>query len=202
MHADVGKHRRLPRARRVGAPFGLLLALRVDRLRQPVLDVSAVHRHDAAEFARCHHFARLPRHGVTGVVQCDEEAALLGFRQRHQRLSFGKRRRQRLVADDVDAGFQKSSGDRRTQMGGRDDDHRLDAVRPRRFGLCHRMVVSIAALRRDADLGGRCRGVFGIRRQRTRHQRDLVVEPYGQPMNRADEGVAAASNHADRQAFA
>ena len=87
-------------------------------------------------------------------------------------------------------------------MVGRDDDHRLDAVRPRRFGFRHGMVVGIAALWRDADLGRRGRRIFGVGGQCAGHQGDLVIEPHGEAMHRADEGIAAASDHADRQALA
>jgi hypothetical protein len=127
---------------------------------------------------------------------------LLRFGQRHQRLRLLKRRRQRLVADHVDAGFEEGGGDRRVQMVGRDDDHCLDAVRPCRLGLRHGAVVGIATLRRDADLGGGGRGIVRIRRQRAGDQRDLIVEPHRQPVHGADEGIAAASDHSNSQALA
>ena len=135
MHADVGQHRRLAGARRIGAPLRLLLALRVDRQRQPVLDVGGVHGDDPPELAGRHHLARLPDHGVAGVVERHDELAFSRARQRHQRLGLGKRGRQRLVADHVDAGLEKGRRHRRMQMIGRHDDDRLDAVGPRRLGL-------------------------------------------------------------------
>ena len=161
-----------------------------------------MHGNDPAEFAGRHHLARLPDHGVAGVVERHDEPAVFRARQRHQRLGLGQRRRQRLVADHVDAGFEERGGDRRVQMVGRDDNDGFDAVGPRGFRLRHRAIVGIAALRRDADLGGGCGCVFGVRGQRAGNQRDLVVEPHGQPVHGADEGVAAAAHHADPQAFA
>ena len=50
--ADVGEAGRAAGARRVGAPFGLLLAVGVDRQGQPVLDVFGAHDADVAERAR------------------------------------------------------------------------------------------------------------------------------------------------------
>ena len=63
----------------------------------------------------------------------------------------------------------------------------------------HRAIVGIAAVGRDADLGGRGGGVVGIGRQRAGDQRDAVVEPHRQAVHGADEGVAAAADHADPQ---
>ena len=62
MDADVGQHRRLAGARRIGAPFGLLVAVRVDRQSQPVLDIGGVDGDDASELAGRHHLARLADH--------------------------------------------------------------------------------------------------------------------------------------------
>ena len=154
------------------------------------------------ELARRDHLARLPDHGVAGVVERHDELALPRPRQRHQRLGLGERRRQRLVADHVDAGFEEGGGDRRVQMVGRDDDHGLDAVGPGRFGARHLAVVGIAAVGGESDLGRRRRGILRIGGQRAGDQRDLVVEPHRQPVHGADEGVAAAADHADPQPFA
>ena len=57
-------------------------------------------------------------------------------------------------------------------------DDRLDAVGPRRLGARHLAVVGIAAVGREADLGGRGGGVLRIGRQRAGDQRDPVVEPH------------------------
>ena len=124
------------------------------------------------------------------------------LRQRHQRLRFGERGRQRLVADHVDAGLEEGGGDRRMQMVGRDDDDRLDAVGPGRLGPRHLAVIGIAAVGGEADVGSRRGRVRRVGRQRAGHQRDLVVEPHRQPMHRADEGVAPAADHADPQPIA
>ena len=45
--ADIGETGRSAGARRIGAPFRLFLALRVDRLREPFLDIGGV---DDAQF--------------------------------------------------------------------------------------------------------------------------------------------------------
>ena len=130
MDADVGKHCRLAGARRVGAPLSLLLAVGVDRLGQPVLDIGGMYGDEPSELTVRHHFARLADHRVAGVVERHEEFAPPRGGQRDQRLRVGQRGRQRLVADHVDARLQEGRCDRRMQMVGRHDDDRLDAVRP------------------------------------------------------------------------
>ena len=42
MDADIGEAGRLAGARRIGAPFRLLLAVGIDRQRQPVLDIGGM----------------------------------------------------------------------------------------------------------------------------------------------------------------
>ena len=69
----------------------------------------------------------------------------------------------------------------------RDDDHRLDTVRARRFGARHFAIVGITAVGGDADLGGGQGGIFGIGRQRAGDQNDAVVEPHRQPVHGVDD---------------
>ncbi len=90
MDADIGEHRRLAGARRIRAPLRLLLALGIDRQRQPVLHIGGMDGDDLAEFAGRHHLARLPHHGVAGVVERDDELPPERPRERHQRLGFGR----------------------------------------------------------------------------------------------------------------
>ena len=103
----------------------------VDRQRQPVLDIARVHGDELAELARRDHLARLPHHGVAGVVQRDEEVALPRSSPAPRSAS--------ASASVVDSGLsqitsmpasRKARGDRRVQVVRRDDDDRLDAVRP------------------------------------------------------------------------
>ena len=73
VHADVGQARRGAGARGIGAPFRLFLALGVDRMGQPILDIGGVDDADVAEFAGRDHLARLPHHGIAGVVERHRE---------------------------------------------------------------------------------------------------------------------------------
>ena len=76
-------------------------------------------------------------------------------------------------------------------------DDRLDAVGPRRLGARHLAPVGIAAVGRDAEVGGRGGGVRRVGRERAGDQRDPVVEPHREAVHGADEGVAAAADHPD-----
>ncbi len=186
---------------RAGSPLRLLVARGIDRPRQPVLYVAGMHRNDAAELARRDHFAGLADHCVAGVVEGDQKFTLELFRQSDQRLGVGERRRQRLDADDVDPGLEEGGSDRRVQVIGRDDHHGLDAVGPSRLGARHLAIVGLGAFGGDTDLGRGCRGVVRIGRERTGDEDDLVVEPHGQAMDGADEGVAAAADHSYPQSL-
>ncbi len=144
-----------------------------------------------------HHFARLADHRITGVVERHQEFAPPRGGERDQRFRVGQRGRQRLVADHIDPRLQEGRCDRCVQMVGGNDDDRLDAVRPACLAFGHDPVVGIAAVGPEADLGSRGRGVGRVCRQGAGDQLDLIVETHRQAMDGADEGVAAAADHAD-----
>ena len=81
----------------------------------------------------------------------------------------------------------------------RDDDDRLDAVRPLGLGFGHLAIVGIGAVLGDADIEAGKPRVFGIGGQRAGNQLGSIVEPERHAVDRADEGVAAASHHAQRR---
>ena len=115
---------------------------------------------------------------------------------------FGERRRQWLVADDVDPGFQKRLGDRKVKVVRGDDDRGLDPVRALGLANRHFTIVRIGPVGREAQVGAGGARVFRVRGQGARLQFDQIVEPHRHAMNRADERVAAAADHADAQASA
>ena len=80
-----------------------------------------------------------------------------------------------------------------------DDDDGLDAVGARSLAHRHFAIVGVGPVGRKPEIGARRARVFGVRRQRAGFQLDQIVEPHGHAMNRADEGVAAAADHADAQ---
>ena len=151
---------------------------------------------------RLDHFARLAHHRVAGIVEGHRENEPFGAGELDQLRRFGERRRQRLVADDVDSRLEKRLGDGKVKMVRGDDDDGLYAVRARRLADRHFAIVRVGPVRRKPDLGARRARVFGIRRQSAGFQLDQIVESHGHAMNRADEGVASAADHADAQASA
>ncbi len=86
------------------------------------------------------------------------------------------------------------------QMVRRDDDDRLDAVGTLRLGLGHLPIVGIGAVFGDADVDAGKPCVLGIGGQRAGDQLGAVVEPERHAVDCPDEGVAAASHHAQTQA--
>ena len=83
-----------------------------------------------------------------------------------------------------------------------DDDDGLNAVRARRLTNRHFAIIRVGPIGRELKIGARSARVFGVRGQRARFQFDQIVEPHRHPVNRADEGVAPAADHADAQASA
>jgi len=61
------------RTDRIGAPFGLLVAISLDRMGQPVLGVLGPHDAQVAKHPLAHNLARLPHHRMAGVVQGDRQ---------------------------------------------------------------------------------------------------------------------------------
>ena len=78
----------------------------------------------------------------------------------------------------------------------------LDAVRARRLADRHFAIVRVGPIGRKTEVGARGARVFRVRRQSAGFELDQIVEPHRHPMNRADEGVAPATDHADAQASA
>ena len=83
-----------------------------------------------------------------------------------------------------------------------DDDDGLYAVGTRGLADRHFAIIRVAPVGRKPEIGSRRARVFGVRGQGPRFQLDQIVEPHGHAMNRADEGVASAADHADAQASA
>ena len=202
MNADVGEACRGPRAIRICAPFRLFVSVGVDRKGEPVLDVSRVDDPDVADFASFNHFARLAHHRIAGVVEGHRKNEPFGAGELDQFRSLGERRRQRLVADDVNSRLEERLGDGEVQVVRGYDDDSLDAVRTGRLANGHFAIVRVGPVRRKPKLGARGARVFDVRRQSAGIELDHIVEPHGHAVNGADESVAPAADHADTQASA
>jgi hypothetical protein len=97
---------------------------------------------------------------VAGVIvgEREDEARLLhrglhllGFREAH---------RQRLVADHMNAGFEKRISRARVHVVRRNDGHRFDAVLACRLRLRHRFEIVINTIGREAERSARAPGLF------------------------------------------
>jgi hypothetical protein len=76
MSADVAGRAASARLLGIGTPGRLFLAGRLDGLGQPILRIFRLYDADVAKLALRHHLARLPHHGIAGVVvRQDEELA-------------------------------------------------------------------------------------------------------------------------------
>ena len=128
--ADVADRAAGARALGIDAPFRLLVAGLLGRLGQPVLRIFDLDQPDLAEIARLAPF-RAPAAPADSRCSCasprrcrpDLSAAAFSF------FASASESRQRLVADHMNAGLQEGVGRPGMHVVGRDDRHRLDAVR-------------------------------------------------------------------------
>ncbi len=197
MGADVAGRPARTRLLGIGAPHRLLGTRRLDALGQPVLRIFGLHHADIAERTRLHHLPGVPHHRIAGVVVGEDEQLARRLHRRGERLRVAEVRRQRLVADDVDAGVQKGLGGGKVHVVGGDDRHRLDAVRPLRLGRRHLGKRTVAAVGIEPQFGSRGLRAVRIRRQRPGHQPELAIEPCRDAVHGADERPLSAAHHAE-----
>ncbi len=96
--------------------------------------------------------ARLPDQGIAGVIVGEEESgAVLGL-DLLQGVGVIDRGGEGLVADHMDARFEKSLGGGEMHVIGRDDRHRFDAVLVGRFGAGHFGEIGVDAVFRQAQI--------------------------------------------------
>ena len=176
------------------------MACRLQRLGQPGLDVFDIDEAQLAEQAGGDHGAGLPDHRIAGIGVGDGEepaGAAPGF---DQILGLLDRHRQRLVADDVEAGFHE--GFRRAVMNivRGDDGDDVDPVGTVALAFHHRLPGLVAAVRGEVRLAAALARPFGIGGERAGDELVAIVDPGGEAMHWADEGARAAANHAEAQA--
>ncbi len=197
MRADVADGAGRAAARGVGAPVGLLVAGALELAREPALVVFHDHLAQRAELARADHRARLPHHGVAGVVVGDAEDRALCRHAGDQRIGLLARVDQRLVAHHVEAGLDEGPRHRVVHMVGRDDRDEVDALagRPLQFIGQQGLPIAMVARVGQAEVGARGARLGGIGGQRAGHELDLGVERDRLAVHAADEGIAAAADH-------
>jgi hypothetical protein len=130
---------------------------------------------DLTELTLVHHGARLAHHRIAAVVvgQCKQAAA--AAHGLDQRMGIGQRGGHGLVANHVNADFQKRLGYRRVQVVGRDDCHHVNAILARTLSLGHCGKVGIAALGCNVQPGRAGRAARRVGRERARHQGVSII---------------------------
>ena len=119
---------------------------------EPVLRIFHLHHANRTQFAIGHHLARLPHHGMTGVVvgDCEQKAgAADGCCQIESVFESGG---ERLVADYVNASVEKRLRRRIVQMVRSDDRNDINPV----FAGClrrrHFSKTAVGSIRRDVEI--------------------------------------------------
>ncbi len=152
-----------------------------------------------AEIAGRHHVAGLADHRIAGVVVGQAEHQAGPPHRLDQVEGILQAVGHRLVADDGDAAIEEGTRDGVMAVVRGDDADGIDAVGPRRLRRRHRPIVGIGAIRRDHQIGSRFPGPLRIGGQGAGGELPAVIHPGAQPMDRADEGAAAAADHSQPQ---
>ena len=167
------------------------------RLRHPAQREFGLDDADGADPARFDLGPRLAHHGIAGIGVGDAEEAAAALYGLDQVAGLGQRRRQRLVANHVDAGLEERAGDRVVHIVRRDDGNDLDAVGALGLRRRHLAVVGVDALGRQLSVLAREDGVLGIGAEGAGDQLIAVVQPRGDAVGAADEGAAPTADHAE-----
>ena len=151
---------------------------------------------DFTEIAVFDHLARLLDQLMAGIAVGHADNAVLFFCQLDQLVCLFRGEAQRLLADNVQTGFESSLADLVVHAVRRCDGNGLHAVRA--FGLLgeHGLVVRIAAVRVNVQLLAEVLAALGIDVERTGNQFEVEVAQCSRAMDVADLAAAAAAYHA------
>ena len=198
---DVAHAAAAPAAGGIRAPLGLLHARPFETGGEPALRVLDDDLAQPAEIALPHEVAGQLHHRIAGVVvgQGEHAPALPDDLAELPRLVH--REGHRLVADDVEPGFEKRLGDREVEVVRSDDGHEVDAGVGRQGALAldHGRVQRVGAVGAQPQFPALLPRTGRIGRERPRHQLHVAVDARGPAVDVADERAGASSDHAHAQ---
>ena len=150
---------------------------------------------DVAQIAVLNHLASLLNHLMAGVAVGDADNQILLLCQSNQLLAFLGAEAQRLLAYNMDAGFQSRLAHFIVYAVRGSDGNSLNAVLALCFLLEHGLVVRIAAIRINAQLSGKCHAALRIDVECACYQLEVVVAQCCGAMDVADLAALAAADH-------
>ena len=195
MRADVAECERRTCLGRVKAPLcGRNLVLDLEVVAAECK--THVDNADLTEIAVFDHLACLLDELMTGVAVGHADNAVFLFGQLYQLVRLLGGEAQRLLADNVQTGFESSLADLVVHTVRRCDGNGLHAVRA--LGLLgeHGLVVRIAAVRVNVQLLAEVLAALRIDVERTGNQFKIEVAQCSRAMDVADLAAAAAADHA------
>src|SRR6266436_3256585 len=128
-----------------------------------------LHHANRAKFSVRHHFASLANRGITGVIVSHSKKKAGAANGLSQVQCVFERRRERLVANYVDASLEKCLRRRIVQMVGGYDRDDIDAVFPRCLRRSHFCETAVSALWWNVQIKRGDTSATWIGRQRRRH---------------------------------
>ncbi len=107
---------------------------------------------------------------------------------------------ERLVADDVEAGFEEGFCGAEMEMIRRDDRDGVDAIGALRFGGGHFGEAAVGAVGGNVEIARGGASALGIRGERGGDEFPAIVDARGDAMDGADEAAGSAADHAEAKA--
>ncbi len=191
-----------PGPRRVRAPRRLRVPALLEGRGQPALEVLQLDAADLPQPPLADQRPRVLDHRVAAVVVREREHAVPRAHEPAQRLGVRDRRRQRLVAHDVETRLEEGARHIEVKVVRRRDDHEIQPPlrRPRRLRGRHFDVAPVHPRGIQPHLGPLRRGPLGVRREGAGRDPGQPVEFRRHPVHVPDEGARSASDHPVRQA--
>ena len=108
------------------------------------------------------HLARLLNHLIPGIAVSDADDFVMLDAQLPQLLGFRGGKAERFFADDVQSGFQRRFGNGEVGIVRRGYRYHFNTVRAQGLFAEQRLIIGIAASRRDPELFTKLTSAFGI----------------------------------------
>ncbi len=195
---DIAETATEPGPRRIGPPFGLLVAVRVDRPAEPALRIFGLHQPDLAEIAARNAHARLFDQRIAAIGEGQPVELAAARDRRGDRLRFGQIQRHRLFGQDVKTRVERRDRHRGVEMIRRDDRERFHplACGKRRFRGKQSVEGRIAATGIESQRFGAPPVAGRVGAERTAYQFIFAIERGGHTVHRTDESALATTHHA------
>ena len=197
MCPDIAQRPANSRFRRVRTPRSLLRPQLLLRLHQPVLQILHQHLPNRPHLAALEQMPRVPDHRIARIVMRQSKHAARPFHHTHQSFRLLQRERHRLIANHMEARFQKRFRRPEMHVIRRHNTDEIDPLIRRQSSLrrSHSLIVFIGACRADVQPRRRSQRIRLIAAEHTSDQLHLLIQRRRHTMDRPNKGALPAANH-------